>query len=100
MYLVFIAGYHQLQVVEDCLTDFCFCCMGGGDEEEKENKILSKMGKILKITTEFLNTVPNNKILDMTKLKAFADDKINVAQIMVSVFDRIENIVGKGENSG
>ena len=36
----------------------------------------------------------------MTKLKAFADDKINVAQMMISVFDRIENIMGKGENAG
>ena len=33
----------------------------------------------------------------MTKLKAFADDKIhvNVAQMMISVFDRVEKIVGK-----
>ena len=36
----------------------------------------------------------------MTKLKAFADNKINVAQMMISVFDRVENIVGKGENAG
>ena len=36
----------------------------------------------------------------MTKLKAFVDDKINVAQMMIPVFDRVENIVGKGENAG
>ena len=30
----------------------------------------------------------------------FADNKINVAQMLGSVFDRIENIVGKGENAG
>ena len=41
-----------------------------------------------------------NKILDVTKLKAFADNKINVAQMLISVFDMIENIVGKGENTG
>ena len=35
----------------------------------------------------------------MTKLKAIADDKIIVAQMMISVFDRVENIVGKGENA-
>ena len=39
------------------------------------------------------------KKLDVTKLKAFADDKIHVAQ-MISDFDRVENIVGKGENAG
>ena len=36
----------------------------------------------------------------MTKLKAFADDKTNVAQMMISLFDKVENIVGKGENAG
>ena len=46
------------------------------------------------------NSLPNNKILDVTKLKAFADDKIKVAQMLISIFDRIENIVGKGENAG
>ena len=44
--------------------------------------------------------VPNDKILDVTKLKAFADDNINVAQMMIFVFDRVENIVGKGEDAG
>ena len=33
-------------------------------------------------------------------MKAFADDKINVAQMMISVSDKVENIVGKGENAG
>ena len=32
-----------------------------------------------------------------TKLKAFADDKLNVTKKIISVFDRVENIVGKGE---
>ena len=36
----------------------------------------------------------------MTKLKAFANEKINVAQMMFCVYDRIEDIVGKGENAG
>ena len=47
-------------------------------------------------SAHFFNSLPNNKILDMTKLKAFTDDKINVAQIMISVFDWVENTVGKG----
>ena len=33
----------------------------------------------------------------MTKLKAFTEDKIHVAQLMNLVFDRLENIVGKAE---
>ena len=36
----------------------------------------------------------------MTKLKACADDKLNVAEMTVSVFDSVENTVGKGENAG
>ena len=36
----------------------------------------------------------------MTKLKAFADDKLNVAKMTISLFDRVENTVGKGENAG
>ena len=36
----------------------------------------------------------------MTKLKTLADEKINVAQMITSVFDMVENTVGKGENAG
>ena len=36
----------------------------------------------------------------MTKLKAFAENKSNVAKVMISVFDRVENILGKAENAG
>ena len=36
----------------------------------------------------------------MIKLKAFADDTLNATQMTISVFDRLENIVGKEENAG
>ena len=49
---------------------------------------------------ERVNSLPNNKILDMSKLKVFADDKINVTQKLKLAFGRVENIVGKGENAG
>ena len=35
--------------------------------------------------------------MDVTKLKAFADDKLEVAKWMISFIDRVENTVGKGE---
>ena len=38
--------------------------------------------------------------LDWSKLKAFADDKIKALKMMIFVFDRTENIVGKEENAG
>ena len=47
-----------------------------------------------------LKSFPNDKILYVIKFKSFADDKINVAQMMVSVLVGVENIVGKGENAG
>ena len=47
-----------------------------------------------------VNPLPNGKILDWSKLNAFADDKINVTEKMISPSDRVENIVGKGENAG
>ena len=40
------------------------------------------------------------QFLDWTRLEAFRDDQSNVVRIMISVFQRVENIVGKGENPG
>ena len=45
----------------------------------------------------FFNPLPDNKIFDWSKLKAFADEKLNVTKMIISVFDSVENIVGKGE---
>ena len=39
----------------------------------------------------YLNSLPNNKILKVTKLKAFVDNKLNVAKMMISPLDRVEN---------
>ena len=48
----------------------------------------------------WLNLLPNSKILDLSKDKAFADNKMNVALMMIFVFDRAENIMENGENAG
>ena len=37
-------------------------------------------------------SLPNNKILDLSKLKGFADDKINVTKKLKFVLGRVENI--------
>ena len=47
-----------------------------------------------------LNSLPNDKILDWSKLKALADDNINLAEKLKFVLERVENIAGKGENAG
>ena len=52
------------------------------------------------IVWEWVNSLPDDKILDQSNFKAFADDILNVVQIVICVSDRLENIVGKGENDG
>ena len=47
-----------------------------------------------------VNSLPNDKILDLSNLEAVADDKINVTQNLKFEFGRVENNVGKGENAG
>ena len=49
---------------------------------------------------EQVNSLPNDKILDQSKLKAFADDKIDFVEMMIYILDMVENTVGKGENAG
>ena len=44
--------------------------------------------------------LPNFKILDWSNLRAFVDEKIKSAKIVIFVSGRVENIVGKGENAG
>ena len=47
-------------------------------------------------------SLQNNKIQDLSKFKAYADDKIlvNVIEKLNLDFRRVENIVGKRENVG
>ena len=44
-----------------------------------------------------INPFPPDKILDQTKLKEIVDDKLNVTNMIISVFNGVENIVGKEE---
>ena len=47
-----------------------------------------------------MNSSPNDKTLDLSKFKAFADNNSDVYQKLKSALGRVENIVGKGENAG
>ena len=49
---------------------------------------------------ELFNSLPNDKILDWSKFKAFAGDKIYVGQTLKTVYGRVEKVVGNGENAG
>ena len=59
---------------------------------------MSKSTRLLALP--WLIPLPNDKILKVNKLKTFADDKFNLAKMTISVFDRVENTVGKGEIAG
>ena len=45
-----------------------------------------------------MNSLPNHKILEMSKLKALAGIKINVTE-KLKCFGTVDNIVGRGENA-
>ena len=47
-----------------------------------------------------VNSLPNDIFLDLSKLKAFADNKISVKEKLKFVLGSMENILGKGENAG
>ena len=54
------------------------------------------MTRVIPLLSRF-NSVPIDKFLDWSKFKAFADDKINVTEMLKVVLGQVENIVGKGE---
>ena len=67
------------------------CCY----EENIEELSLVHVGALALFTS-----LPNNKVYACSKLKAFADHKTNVTENLKSVWERVENMVGKGENAG
>ena len=51
------------------------------------------------VILEKVNSLPNDKILVLSKLIAFSDDKINLTKKIKLVFVGVEIIVGKEENA-
>ena len=47
-----------------------------------------------------INPSSDDKILALSKLKAFTDDKLKASCNIKYVFDRVENNLEKGENAG
>ena len=56
------------------------------------------MKKFLK--KKLFNSLPNDKFLDWSKLKAFADNKIKVSEKTKLDLEMVENVVGKKGNAG
>ena len=55
------------------------------------------MGEVLVM---LVNPLPKDKILDWSRFKAFADNKINDNKKLQFALGRLKNCVGKGENAG
>ena len=49
---------------------------------------------------QIISSLPSDNILNWTKFKAFADEKLKVAKMTNLILDRLENIVGKEGNAG
>ena len=47
-----------------------------------------------------MNSLPYDKFSNLSKLKALADNNVNVREKLKFVLGSMENIVGKGENAG
>ena len=76
-----IACHEQFLLFPQCLQKVCF---PGASKDV--------------IVWEWVNKMA--KFIDMSKLKAFSDNKLNVVQKLKFVFGKIENMVEKGDNIG
>ena len=48
----------------------------------------------------WVNSLPNDRILDWSRLKAFTDENLNVNEKLKFGLGSVENIVGKDEKAG
>ena len=55
------------------------------------------MVMIMVIVLKIINPLPDNLILDWSKLKEFADDNLKFDENSRNFSKRVENTVGKGE---
>ena len=76
--------------------------MGIAKSIDPGQPVQSDHGQSFLLLADFLciNSLSNDKILDCSKLKAFAEDKINVTKELKFVVGWEGNIVGKGEDAG
>ena len=81
-----IARYEQFLLFPQCFQKACY-------------PGASKGVIVWEWVNTHINSSPNDKSLGLSKLKAFADKKIIVAENLKLVYGRLENIVVKGGNA-
>ena len=57
--------------------------------------VVCKLFQFGECVWERVNSLPNNETLDMIKLLAFADEKLNIIKVTISLCDRVENYCSK-----
>ena len=72
--------------------------MGGGSVPENGRKSRKMKSIVQDLSEKIMACMPNNKFLEWSKLKAFADNKINEKKKVCLGW--VKNIVAKGENAG
>ena len=66
----------------------------------RKEQFVFHQGNVFFAVLKLINSLRHNKILDWSKLKAFADNKMNLNEKLKIVLGRVGNIVGKEENAG
>ena len=67
---------------------------------QTQDLMIARLTIYLMTTDTTKNPLPHDKILSFSKLKACAEDNLNVAKTVQIFCNRVENVVGKGENAG
>ena len=84
-----IGSYRQLLDHDGAFSQFLKNYLTEELEKEDEGKLL------LILQNRSFNPYPDNLILALSKLKAFTDNNISVAQMIWFFLDRVENILGE-----
>ena len=94
----FFKGLLKLLIVWQRLNSLPSSLFYTVEERVEKNLLFSRCCEKLSSLVHSLFT--EDKILDWTKLKAFADDKFEVTKIILFVHGTVKNTVRKGENIG
>ena len=80
------------------MTTFECIFSGAPNKQDRENLIGKTTVYQLCSLKCWFNSIPNDKILDLSKLNVFAGDNLHVNRKLKFALESVENIVGRGEN--
>ena len=89
-----IARYEQFLLFPRCFQKACF---PGASKDVIVWEWVNPIPKIKILRAVQLNCLPKDNILDWSKMKALADDNIDVIKQLKFVLRQVENILGNGK---